>query len=375
MKTALVVDWLDEFAGAERVIASINKNNKIDERHALINIMSTNDQLKVFGEPVPVNSTWLNIFGKKFRYLLPLFPLFIRNIKVSSNTDLVISSSHCIAKSVKTPKEALHICYFQARNAKYIWEEYKIYFSGWKRTFAPLLPALRYIDKKSAANPDHIIANSNYVKQWISDTYGIEASVVYPPVDVARFSIGTHKENYFVTIGRIEPYKRFDLIVDAFNKNGLELIIIGDGSDRKKLESIAKSNIKFTGFLQTKEINNFLGNARAFVYIGIEDFGIAPVEAQATGCPVICLDLGGTAETVIHAKTGIHFSEQTSESLNNAITAFSHIESTFKPHEIREHSNLFSEKIFAKEFKKILDAQIIKKTQRPPSDFLCKTSE
>ncbi|ANJ55188.1 hypothetical protein PMA3_08455 [Pseudomonas silesiensis] len=360
MKTALVVDWLDKFAGAERVIASINKNNRIDERHALINIMSDDDIKKTFGSSTNIKSTWLNIFGKHFRYLLPLFPVFIRSIKITSDTKLVISSSHCIAKSVKTPKGALHICYFQARNAKYIWEEYKLYFSGWKRVFMPLIPLLRYIDKKSASNPDCIVANSHFVKNWISEVYGVEASVIYPPIDLARFSLGTHKKDYFITVGRIEPYKKFDMIVDAFNKNGLNLMIVGDGSDRKKLEITANKNITFTGFLQTSEINTLLGDARAFVYAGIEDFGIAPLEAQATGCPVICLGLGGTAETVIHQKTGIHFFEQTSESLNNAIDSFLIKEPMFDHSEIYLHSSNFSEEAFAANFKQMLDEQISK---------------
>jgi glycosyltransferase involved in cell wall biosynthesis len=363
VKTALVVDWLDKFAGAERVIASINKNNKIDERHALINIMSETDIKKTFGSIVTIKSTWLKIFGRHFRYLLPLFPIFIRSVKITSDIKLVISSSHCIAKSVKTPKSAIHISYFQARNAKYIWEEYKIYFSGVKRVLLPLIPLLRYLDRKSASNPDYIIANSHYVKNWVSEVYGIEADVVYPPVDLARFSMGTHKKNYFITVGRIEPYKKFDLIVEAFNKNGLNLVIVGDGSERKKLELAANKNITFTGFLQTSEINALLGDARAFVYAGIEDFGIAPLEAQATGCPVICLGLGGTAETVINSKTGIHFYEQTSESLNTAINTFLIKESTFNHSEIYLHSSIFSEEAFAVNFRHVLEDKILKRRQ------------
>lgn len=357
MKTALVVDWLDEFAGAERVIASINNNNTIDEFFALVDIMSDEDHIKTFGKPVSVQSTNLNIFGKKFRYLLPFFPFFIRKLKIANDTTLVISSSHCIAKAVITPKNSCHICYFQARNSKYIWEESKIYFSGWKRLFSPFIPLLRFLDKKSAFNPDHIIANSNFVQKWILDVYGITASLVYPPIDLARFSLGTHKENFFITVGRIEPYKRFDVIVDAFNKNGLKLIIVGDGSERKNLESKANNNITFTGYLQTPAINQLLGDARAFVYAGIEDFGIAPLEAQATGCPVICLDLGGTAETVINFKTGIHFSEQSAESLNNAINTFTNSESNFDHLEIQKHTKLFSEETFAENFKRVVDVQ------------------
>jgi glycosyltransferase involved in cell wall biosynthesis len=360
MKTALVVDWLDKFAGAERVIASINKNNKIDEHHALINIMSTNDIIKTFGNIITIKSTWLSIFGKHFRYLLPLFPFFIRNLKVSSDITLVISSSHCIAKAVKAPKGAFHICYFQARNSKYIWEEYDIYFRSWKRAFMPLIPLLRYLDKKSASNPDCIIANSKFVKKWIFDIYGIEADVIYPPIDLARFSMGSHKKDYFITVGRLEPYKKFDIIIEAFNKSGLNLVIVGDGSERKKLELMAHKNITFTGFLETTEINKLLGDARAFVYAGIEDFGIAPLEAQATGCPVICLGLGGTAETVIHLQTGIHFLEQTSKSLNDAIELFLMTESSFNYFDIFRHSRAFSEEAFADNFKKALEEKLYK---------------
>jgi len=365
MKSAIVVDWLDQYAGSERVLTSMSQAIPFDEYHSLICIMDDEDLKKTFGRQVTVNTTLLQLFGKRFRAFLPLFPLFVKQLSISPDIDVVISSSHSIAKSVRKPEDSLHISYFQARNMKYIWEESSLYFTGWKKLFLWGLPLLRWYDKKSAQNPDFIIANSKYVQDWVRSHYTRESTLIYPPVDTASFTMGEHQKPFFVTVGRLEPYKRFDLLIDAFNENDLELIVIGDGSQRRQLEQKANPNISFTGYLTTTEINQYLGDCRAFVYAGVEDFGIAPVEAQATGAPVICLNAAGTAETVLDGKTGVHFNEQNIAAINDAIKLFEQQYDQFDPKEIRSHALNFSEANFIEKFSTFVDEKYkaLKKAQ------------
>ncbi len=345
-KFAIVIDWLDKYAGSERVISSMSKAFLFDEIHTMISIMNESDLRKTFNNSFStINTTFMQSFGKNFRYFFPLFFIFVKQIKVSKGINVVISSSHSIAKNISVPKGTIHFSYFQARNMKYIWDEYKLYFKGILKLIYPLIPLMRYLDKKGAQNPNYIISNSHYVKDWVKKTYNRDSHVIYPPVDIHNFTIGTHQGDYFISVGRLEPYKRFDIIIDAFNKNNKRLIIIGDGSQMKYLKSKSNSNIQFLGFLDSEKINQYLGNAKAFVYVGIEDFGISPIEAQATGCPVICLKAGGTKETITE-KTGVFFNKQTAESLNSSISKFLVKEDSFKISDIRKNAERFSEQNF-----------------------------
>lgn len=351
LKSVLVVDWLDKFAGSERVISEICEVIDFKETYALVSVMSSKDLKKTLNTETPtIKTSSLQLAGKFFRYLFPLFPFFVKQLHVSEDADLVVSSSHAISKGVITPESAMSISYFQARNMKYIWEESHLYFSGGRKVFRFLIPFLRRYDKKSAQLPDYIISNSKFVQKWVEETYGRKSELIYPPVEVSSFTLGEHLGEYFVTVGRLEPYKRFDLIVDVFNQNGLPLKVIGDGSQRYFLESIANSNIEFLGFQEFTKINTELMNAKAFVYAGVEDFGIAPVEAQATGAPVICLNKAGTAETILDGVTGVLFEKQTVESLNEAINRFLETRNSFDYSLIRKHAFKYSSERFKEKF-------------------------
>jgi len=355
MKKVLVVDWLDKYAGSERVIKSLDNIFKFDKYYSLVNIMSKEDTKKTFNGKLPnIISTNLDLLGSRFRYLLFLFPYFTKKIKASNDVKLIISSSHAIAKYVHT-ESSLHISYFQARNLKYIWEEKDLYFVGIKKIFKIFIPYLQKFDLESSKQPDYIISNSYFVQNWVKKTYDRDSIVIYPPVELDEFLLVENKEDYYVTVGRLEVYKRFDIVIDTFKKNGKKLIIIGDGSQKKYLESISTTNITFTGFLSSVEINKYIGRAKGFVYAGLEDFGIAPVEAQACGTPVICLGHGGTKETVVDGVTGVHFEEQTVKSLLNAIERFEKNKLNFIPSQIREHSLKFSKKRFEKEIEEFVN--------------------
>lgn len=356
MKKILVVDWLDKYAGSERVINSLHKIFKFDECYTLVNIMCKEDLYKTFNGDIPkINHTLLNVLGRRFRYFLPLFPYFTKGIKLPQGTKLIISSSHAISKYI-TSQDALHISYFQARNLKYIWEEQNLYFTGIKRIFKFIIPYLQKFDIEASKKPDFIISNSKFVQSWIKSRYGRDSVVIYPPVDIDSFRLETKKESYYVSVGRLEPYKRFDIIVKAFNVlKDKKLIIIGDGSQRKYLEGLSNGNIEFVGFLDKNAISNYVGRAKAFVFMAEEDFGIAPVEAQACGTPVICLGRGGAKETIVDMQTGVYFYNQNVHELIDAINRFEINIDKFDPIVIRKNALKFSKERFEVEIKNYVD--------------------
>lgn len=342
MRKALVVDWLDKYGGAERVISSLQNAFQFDDCYTLTNVMQAHDLKKIFpNKIIPIHDTSARYFGSKFRALLPVFQRLIRGLKVDPQTDLIISSSHAVAKGVKkSSKHQVHISYFQARNLKYIWDDASLYFGKAHTLAIPLLKKMRKADVKAAQRPDYIICNSKFVQAWVKKTYGRDSEVIYPPVDLANFRLKEDKEDYYVAVGRVEPYKRFDIVVKAFNKTGKKLVIVGDGSQLSELKKMAQNNISFTGFVEAAEVNKHIGSAKGFVHAGIEDFGIAPIEAQACGTPVIAYGYGGVLETIIENKTGIFFSELTPESLEKSIQKFETL--SFNSHLIRENAERFS---------------------------------
>lgn len=358
MKVALVVDWLDKYAGSERVMSSITKVFTISKSYTLINIMKQNDIEKTFSnQKVSITESYIKLFKNKFRAFFFLFPNAIQTLTIDKEIKLILSSSHSVAKGIKkTNKNQIHFCYVQARNQKYIWEDSFLYFKQVKYLIYPLLKWMQENDLKQSKNPDYFIANSYFVKDWILKKYNRDSKVIYPPVDVDKFDLVTKKQDYFIVVGRIEKYKRFDIIVKAFNSNGKQLIVIGNGSQYHTLKKIAKKNITFLGYLDTAEINTYLGSAKAFIHTGIEDFGISPVEAQACGTPVIAYNSGGLKETVIENKTGVFFNKQEEQSLISAIEDFE--KRTFSPQEIRKNAERFSRSRFEKELKEYIDKKI-----------------
>lgn len=360
MKKILVVDWLDKYGGAERVLTALNKQFDFDKCFTLINLMSNSDLNTVFnGKKIKIVESNLRLLRSGFRYLFFLFPYFISRFKSVDDNAVIISSSFSVAKGFKKQSNQTHICYYQARNQRYIWDTEDIYFSPLQKAIlAPLLVLLRKIDIKHSARPDYIIANSLFVKDWIKKNYNIESSVIYPPVDTKLFKFQKNKQDYYITTARLEPYKRVDLLVKAFNKTEDVLYVVGDGSMKKRLMKTAKQNIKFFDFLKPKEVMELVSKAKAFVHAGIEDFGIAPVEAQSCGTPVIAYNLGGLSETVIDGKTGILFNFQTTDAILGALKRFK--KTKFNLRKISEHAEQFSEERFAQNFQNFIDLKIKK---------------
>jgi glycosyltransferase involved in cell wall biosynthesis len=301
-------------------------------------------------------------FGKKHhRAFLPLFPMAIEQFDLRDH-DLVISSSYAVAKGVLTSSDQLHICYCHSP-MRYIWDLTFQYLeaSGLKgglKSFIvrAIFHYIRLWDQSSAIRVNEFIANSHYIAHRIQKCYNRPATVIYPPVDVDKFSVSPVKDDYFITVSRLVPYKRIDLTIQAFNELKLPLVVVGDGPARKELEKIAHKNITFVGHLGEEALSECLRKARAFIFSAEEDFGIVNVEAQASGVPVIALGRGGALETVIKDKTGLFFYKQDAPSIIAAVKEFLSKETAFDPQIIRANAEQFPRSRFEREFKAFVDA-------------------
>lgn len=356
IKRVLIADWLDLYGGAEKVITILDEIIHFDEVYTLTDVRQEDSKQNFFVGNPKIITAQLQVFGKYFRYLLPIFPFFVNQIKIDSKAKLIFSSSHNIAKGVsKTHPDQVHLSYIQSRNLKYIWDEdqLNLYFGRLKPFILPFVNFLRRYDVQSAKKPDLLIANSQFQKEWIKEHYDQDSVVIYPPVDLSTYQHYPQKENYYVAVGRFAKMKRFDLLIEAFNQMpDKKLILIGDGELNDEFRAKAKTNIRFTGYLPAAQVYDFVKKAKAAIYIGVEDFGIAAVEAQSAGTPVIAYKKGGISETVEHQKTGILFPEQTDLSLIEAIQIFE--KQSFDSLYISNHAQQFSTKRFKEKIKNLL---------------------
>lgn len=361
-KEVLVVDWLDLYGGAEKVISEIDEIYGFDKVYTLVDVRKDSEKHKFFKNNPTIVSTKLQILGKYFRYALPLFPYFVKSIRIDEKYKLIISSSHNIAKGVKKSNpNQIHISYIQSRNLKYIWDEEQIdlYFGKLKFLIDPFINYLRKYDVKSAQQPDLLIANSEYQKKWIKEHYGRDSVVVYPPVDLSQFQFFPEKEEYYVSVGRFAKMKRFDVLIDAFNvMPDKKLVLIGDGELMSEFKKKARPNIILPGFLPSSDVYEYVKKAKAAIYVGIEDFGIAAVEAQACGTPVIAYNVGGTGETIIDGETGVHFSKQTTGNIIKAVNKLEKIH--FNSHKISEYAHRFDKELFLSNFREAIETFIEK---------------
>ncbi len=324
MKIAIVHDWLVSQGGAERVLAALLDLYPAD----LFTLIYDEKLLSEFPTPpLKVESSFIQKmpFAKKYyRNYLPLFPKAIESFDLSAY-DLIISSSHAVAKGIKKREDQLHICYCHTP-MRYVWDLYEQYvapLTGVKRALAKItLRRLKEWDAAVSQRVDHFIANSHYIKERISTSYEREATVIYPPVDTSGFK-RLPRGGTYLTISRLVPYKRIDLIVDAFTQMGdKRLLVIGSGPEEENLKARAGPLIEFLGFQSDAAVKLFLSQAKALVFAAEEDFGIVPVEAQAAGTPVIAYGKGGALETVIPGETGIFFESQEPASLIEAVSCF-----------------------------------------------------
>jgi glycosyltransferase involved in cell wall biosynthesis len=366
LRIAVVHEWLDSYAGSERVLREILVIYPQADLFAVVDVLSDADRAKLFGKRATTSFIQRLPFAKKhFRGYLPLMPIAIEQLDLA-NYDLVISSSHAVAKGVLTGPDQVHVCYCHTP-IRYAWDLQHQYlreagYSGLKSLIArAMLHYIRLWDYRTAAGVDQFVANSRYIARRIAKVYRREAKIVHPPVDVAAFSIGIAKEDFYVTASRMVPYTRMDLIVAAFAQMPeRRLIVLGDGPEIEKIRRLAAPNVTLLGYQGDAVLRDHLQRARAFVFAAEEDFGILPVEAQACGTPVIAYGRGGVLDSIVGigdprgaAPTGVFFHEQTAAAIAAAVMAFEAV--SFDPMDCRAQAERFGTEHFRLAFETLVN--------------------
>lgn len=363
-RAALVSDRLTVFGGAERVLKEMATVLGTRRVYATFVTVDTEGDSPLADLDIQTSFLQRLPFRKRLSKLfLPLEPLAVEQFDLR-DYDLVVSSSHAVAKGCITGPEQVHVSMVYSP-MRYAWDLQEQYLQemgasrglkGW--CARPMLHRLRNWDALSGSRPDHLIAISQFIARRIRKCWRRDSEVIYPPVDIQDIALADGDGDHYVVASRMVPYKRFDLIVEAFKRMpGRRLVVVGDGVDFKRVKRIAQgcANIELKGYLPTAQMREVVGNAKAFVFAAVEDFGIAPLEAQAAGVPVIALGRGGSAETIIDGTTGVLFPDQTVESLMAAVDRFEGLAATIDPHACRANSERFATARFHQEFTNCID--------------------
>lgn len=370
-RIAIVVDWLTTYAGAERVIEQMISCYPQADIFALVDFVPETQRGFLQGKKPQISFIQRMPAARKYyRHYLPLMPLAIEQFDLSSY-DLILSSSHAVAKGVIVGPDQLHISYVHSP-IRYAWDLQHQYMNesgldkrslGWLARW--FLHKIRLWDVRTPFGVDEFLANSKFIARRIHRVYGRDATVIYPPVDVNAFSLCEAKDDFYLTASRMVPYKRIDLIVEAFAAMpDKQLVVIGDGPDFDKIRAKATPNVLLMGYQPFSVLRDHMQRAKAFVFAAEEDFGIAPVEAQACGTPVIAFGKGGALETVRgldtvgSVPTGVFFNEQSAASIVSAVQRFESNQSCFVPAEIRQHAVQFSEVNFRTAYTGFVDQAV-----------------
>jgi glycosyltransferase involved in cell wall biosynthesis len=347
VRVALVHDWLTGMRGGERCLARIAGLFPDAEIFTLFHVSGTTSSAI---ETLPIHASGLSRLpgaARHYRKLLPLFPSAIERFDLTG-FDLVMSTSHAVAKGVRTRPDQLHLCYCFTP-MRYVWDQADAYLgTGLRRAVAaPLVGYLRRFDRRTASveRVSRFVAISSCVRDRIRTHYGRDASIVFPPVEVDRFPLDPRpRDDLYVMIGGFVPYKREALAIEAFRGTHRRLVIVGDGPSRRRLAAGAPPNVELPGRLQEAELARLLGRCRALIHPQVEDFGIAAVEAQSCGTPVVAFRAGGALDTVVagtDAPTGVFFEHPTAEALRTALERFESDRERFDPRRIHEHAMRF----------------------------------
>ncbi|SAL09374.1 group 1 family glycosyl transferase [Caballeronia arvi] len=367
MKVAIVHEWLVTLGGSERVLQQIIECFPQADIFTLVDYLE--DRSWLHGKQVNTSFIQKLPFSRThYRAYLPLMPLAIEQFDLS-RYDLVISSSHAVAKGVLTGPDQLHISYIHSP-IRYAWDLQHQYLResglsvGIRSVLARmLLHYIRVWDARSANSVDHLISNSRFIARRVRKIYGRDATVIYPPVDVSGLTLRTDKSDFYLTASRLVPYKRIDLLVEAFSKTPeRRLIVIGDGPEMKRVKAVCGPNVQLLGYQPFEVLRDHLQRARAFVFAAEEDFGISVVEAQACGTPVIAFGKGGALESVVgfpkQHPTGVFFREQTPESILEAVKCFENNAHLFEPASCRRKAERFSSEIFKASFRAFVEMRL-----------------
>ena len=366
MKLAIIQDWLTTYSGSERVIEQILQVYPDADLFCMFDVMSKDERSFLNGREVTTSFLQkLPFINSHYRHFLPLMPIAVEQFDLSAY-DVVVSNCHATSKGVITSPEQLHISYIHTP-IRYAWDMQNEYLKASRPgavtniLMRAILHYIRQWDMVASQRPDIIFANSGFIARRIRKIYRREARVLYPPVDTESFPFQGRKDDYYLTVSRLVPYKRVDLIMEAFHRMpDKKLVVIGDGPDRKKIQKMTASNIQWLGYQPVDVVRRHMQNARAFIFAAKEDFGITPLEAQACGTPVIGYKAGGLAETVKGLEdthpTGVFFSEQTSRSIQEAVTLFETVSERIELQMCRKNAERFSNSRFKNEFCGYLDS-------------------
>ncbi len=360
MKVALVHDWLNQVGGAEDVLDTIVE---MFPDSPLYTSLYWREGMPAHMQAWDIRTSFINrlpFAQRKQQLYFPLYPTAFEQFDFRGY-DVVLSNKSGFCHGIITDPETVHICYCLTPT-RYVWRyhQYAEQESLGRLVRMGLVPFLGYLrlwDRLAADRVDHFIAISQVVRQRINKVYRREATIIYPPVDTGRFEpIDPQQvEDYYFFVGRLVPYRRLDLLIEAFNKLGRPLVIAGSGRDRERLEALANDNIKFLGYVSDEELPRWLAKCRAFMWPGEEDFGIAPIQAMAAGRPVIAYAAGGALDTVIPG-TGQLFAEQTVAAMMAAVEQFD--TTTIDPAFIRRHAEQFDTAVFKETLGRFIEQKI-----------------
>jgi glycosyltransferase involved in cell wall biosynthesis len=351
MKVALVQDWLTGMRGGEKILEVLCE---LFPDATVFTLLHNEGAMSPAIERMKIKNSFIQhlpMKAAKYRHYLPLMPLAMSSLDFSGY-NLIISTSAAVAKGAIPRDGATHICYCNSP-MRYVWDQYEEYFGKGRagcltRSGMSLVaPYLRRWDVRTCGRVHYFIANSHNVAERISRIYHRTSDVIYPPVSTGQFTVSEKDDGYYLVVSALVPYKRVDLAIEAFNNYGERLLVVGSGPEREKLEKRANKNIEFLGWQSGENLAALYAGCRALIFPGVEDFGIVPLEAMASGKPVVAFGEGGALETVVahgDSSTGVFFYESTVEALTSAITALAHM--TLDPYAIRRHAEKFDRAIF-----------------------------
>ena len=363
MKVAIIQEWLVTVGGSDKVVKAIADVFPNADIFTLVAKKEVCDELGIDWKSVHTSFIQKMPLGtKKHRAYLPLFPFAIEQFDLRGY-DVIISSSHAVAKGVLTKADQLHICYCHSP-VRYVWDMYNEYleeanlakgFKSWLVRY--MLHNVRKWDMLSSFRVDYFISNSDYVGKRIKETYRRNSVTIHPNIDISNFEYCSDKENYYLASSRLVAYKKIDIIIEAFNRMpDKKLIVIGGGPNLKNYKELANENITVMGYQPFNVLKEKMQHAKAFIFAADEDFGMIPIEAEACGTPVIAYGHGGSLETVCDGKTGMFFYEQTADAIVNAVKEFETMGSApFKYEDCRSWAERFSEERFKREIKEFVE--------------------